>query len=100
MTAERAGCGSRTTMGHGDVEVCGQVGWGGVYECQSCQINRLTTALEDARTLNIHDLVRALDDQQMLFGTDKNVVDGEVIDLVFALRDMGFTINVPPEMEP
>lgn len=39
---DKKGCGSMTTMGHGDMAVCGQVWWDKVYECQSCQIKRLT----------------------------------------------------------
>lgn len=33
------GCGSRITMGHGDVAVCGKPYWDGIYICDACRAN-------------------------------------------------------------
>lgn len=36
-------------MGHGDEAVCGQGWWDKVYECEACQIKRLTAERDSAR---------------------------------------------------
>jgi len=30
-------CGSRRIVGHGEVDICGQKGWGGIYQCGFCK---------------------------------------------------------------
>lgn len=39
--ADRTYCGSHTTMGHGDVAVCGEPYIGGLYRCPHCTVQLL-----------------------------------------------------------
>lgn len=83
------GCGSRTTQGHGDVAVCGQPYYDGIYECDACKIRRL----ESARfTVDVAMIRQALADQQALEG---EVVHCDLDDIVAALRDMGIEVIEP-----
>jgi len=50
-------------------------------------------AVPDSRIIHRVDLVRALDDQQMIDDKEQTIVSGDVDDVVFALRDMGFTVR-------
>lgn len=49
-------CGSRKTAGHGEVDICGQEGWGGIYQCDGCKLFDLNNAriLAAAKTVDTH----------------------------------------------
>ena len=39
-------CGHLTTLGHGDIEICGVMSQTGVYQCQSCKSKQAADRIE------------------------------------------------------
>ena len=42
-------CGSRTTMGHGEVAICGEQYYGDIYQCMGCRVKDLEEEVDRLR---------------------------------------------------